>query len=91
MNRRSFLKSLGVFAILPAATTYPRLWKAVRMDPEWGVNPEWRDAPYEVVFFNRDLNKPLDFPFNYEPRPFRFVLGDDGIFKPVAVDRAGVV
>lgn len=31
MNRRSFLKSLGTvatgFAILPAATTYKRIWK----------------------------------------------------------------
>lgn len=29
MKRRSFLKALGLFAILPAAVTYQRTWKAV--------------------------------------------------------------
>lgn len=51
MNRRGFIQglagALAGFAILPAATTYTRLWKAVVIPK---INPEWLSAPYEISF-----------------------------------------
>ena len=51
-TRRSFLGQLAIvaasFAILPSATTYERIWKVRR--PEWVVNPDWVNAPYELQF-----------------------------------------
>lgn len=58
MNRRNFFKKLAVatagFSILPAATTYERVWKAVRQ-PMWIPNPDYVTAPYETLFFYVDL------------------------------------
>ena len=55
MNRRGFLKDLGVlaagFAILPSAQLYTRTWKVQRAVPaEWIINSEWLTAPYEVIW-----------------------------------------
>jgi len=53
MNRRAFIsgaaKALAGFSILPAATTYTRLWKAV-VDPRQIPNPDWVDARYEFAW-----------------------------------------
>lgn len=52
MNRRSFFTKLGLaaasLAILPAATTYARNWKATPSGLI--VNPAWVDAPYEFFW-----------------------------------------
>ena len=57
MNRRGFFGAIGAiaagFAILPPATTYTRLWKAVVADKTFKValpNPEWVNAPYQAAF-----------------------------------------
>lgn len=51
MNRRSFFTKLGLaaasLAILPAATTYARNWKATPAGVL--VNPAWVNAEYEVA------------------------------------------
>jgi hypothetical protein len=53
MNRRSFFKTLSAatagFTILPAATTYGRIWRAER-NVEWVLNPEWENARYVLRF-----------------------------------------
>lgn len=52
MKRRAFFNTLGKaiagFSVLPAATTYARKWK--RTENVWQANPEWVDAPYEVLW-----------------------------------------
>jgi len=54
MNRRSFFQTLAKaaagFTILPAATSYERIWKVVR--PECVPNPEWITPP--MHFFGPD-------------------------------------
>lgn len=56
-TRRKFLKGLGAvlagFSILPAASTYDRVWKKSVL---WVPNPAWVSAPYECVTlsFNPD-------------------------------------
>lgn len=59
MNRRGFFRTLAAatagFSILPPATTYQRIWKAVAMPK---INPEWVKATYEmrgVVFDPREF------------------------------------
>jgi len=53
IDRRDFISrfagALAGFAVLPAATTYTRLWKAVRV-PRFIPNPAYLDAPYIVGF-----------------------------------------
>lgn len=53
MNRRHFIgnfaSALAGFAILPAATTYTRLWKAVRVTGPM-LNPAWETAEFQAVF-----------------------------------------
>jgi len=53
MNRRSFFSTLAAatagFTILPAATTYGRIWRAEKK-VKWIKNPEWDDAPYELRY-----------------------------------------
>lgn len=69
MNRRGFLQRLvlgaAAFTVLPAATTYQRVWKSVA-PPEVLVaclNPEWVNAPYEMRFFSYvDLLEPHQWP-----------------------------
>lgn len=55
MNRRGFLDTLlkaGVgFSILPAATTYARLWKAERLPVIPVISNTWRKYdPIDVVY-----------------------------------------
>lgn len=54
MNRRSFFASLaaGVAAIsvLPSATTYARRWVVPKRSLIAVPNPDWFNAPYEMVF-----------------------------------------
>lgn len=56
-SRRGFFATLTAaaagFSILPAATTYTRLWKAVKPTPKLiGIpNPEYANAPYERMWF----------------------------------------
>ena len=58
MNRRSFFQTLAKaaagFTILPAATSYERIWKVVR--PECVPNPEWITPPADQImhFFGPD-------------------------------------
>lgn len=51
MNRRSFFKNLAIgaatFSILPAATTYERIWKKASSGL-YVLNPLWVNAPLEV-------------------------------------------
>lgn len=100
MNRRGFIggisAALAGFSILPAATTYTRLWKAVKPTPPelWKAvpNPEYVDAPYQVYFFQAPciLKPAIGYrndrdPLNTvkDPYPVRFVLNEDGTFKMV--------
>ena len=51
MNRRNFLsnlaKSVGLFTILPPATTYSRIWKAtIRSIP----NPDWTISEWQIEY-----------------------------------------
>jgi len=52
MNRRGFLRSIGLaaaaFTVLPAATTYARRW--AKSGPLYVVNSAWRSADYEITF-----------------------------------------
>lgn len=44
----------GLFAILPAAACYKRIWKEIaktELPVEAVLNPEWVNAPYEIAFF----------------------------------------
>jgi len=59
LNRRSFFKTLATaaagFTILPAATKYTRTpWKKLSASGIYVVNPEWRDAPYQMYFLVQD-------------------------------------
>lgn len=51
MNRRNFISGVlaaaAGFAILPAATTYGRIWKPAK--ELWIPNPEWETAEYELA------------------------------------------
>lgn len=53
MNRRNFFRRLGIlttaFTVLPAATTYARTWKPVRVRGMWVLNPAYESAEYEIV------------------------------------------
>lgn len=76
MNRRSFIggfaAALAGFAVLPPATTYTRLWKAVRpVDPKWIPNPEWVNAPYQIYFWNAG---PFEFTDFSEGKPLRWIV-----------------
>lgn len=60
MKRRDFLKTLSTaaacFTVLPAATTYSRIWKPkliVRVRYE--INPEWVNAPFEMRWFGNNF------------------------------------
>lgn len=49
MNRRDFMGKLGLgLMVLPAAKTYARRWASGLLVPEWQVNPDWLDAPFEA-------------------------------------------
>lgn len=52
--RRTFFKQLAGltagFAILPAATTYERIWRPKTIEPVWVINPEWVNATYEIGY-----------------------------------------
>lgn len=54
MTRRDFIsgatKALAAFAILPAATQYTRLWKAVSV-PKLQPNPDWVEHREWFVFY----------------------------------------
>lgn len=62
MNRRGFFGAIGAavagFSILPAATTYTRLWKAVKPTPFGSLyavpNPDYVNAPYEIAVLDKD-------------------------------------
>lgn len=56
-TRRSFFKQLAfgvaAFGILPAATTYERIWKPkliIPAAPELMLNPDWVNAPCQIVW-----------------------------------------
>ena len=55
MNRRGFFSTLAKasagFTILPAATTYERIWR-VQRGPIRYVNPEWISAPYNITYIH---------------------------------------
>lgn len=85
MNRRGFFRTLAAatagFSILPPATTYERVWKAVAVP-----SPMWVDAPFEMsaVIFS-----PRDFMGEW-----KFIMPDCGPVVPkdyhskiIAVDR----
>lgn len=67
MKRLDFFKSLALstagFAILPAATTYGRIWKPTQtiiQSPEYIINPEWVNAPFELyILISGDFTKNL--------------------------------
>jgi len=54
MNRRNFFsalaKGIAAISVLPAAATYARHWHKTASSGVWIVNPEWRDAKYEIEF-----------------------------------------
>lgn len=62
-NRRNFFGTIGTlvagFTILPAATTYNRVWNFKRSSSGlWTINPEYDTAPYEVAFlFAKAVNQ----------------------------------
>lgn len=69
MNRRDFIRgfagALAGFTILPAATTYERLWKAERVvkPVRYIINPAWERAPYEIVYLDANAETiPMVFP-----------------------------
>lgn len=59
MNKRNFLKTLAVaaagFTVLPAATTYDRIWrvqKQVGMGRVlYQINPAWVTAEYGICYY----------------------------------------
>lgn len=78
MDRRNFFRRLAVltagFSILPAATTYVRLWRKPR--PQWlvvpvesavgKINPDWVDAPYEMAFYFNPRNERTVVPVMFK-------------------------
>lgn len=69
MNRRGFFSTLAKaaagFTILPAATTYSRIWR-VQREPIYYINPEWTSAHFEYNFiFWTMLLKKTPFPPNF--------------------------
>ncbi len=53
MNRRGFIGALLGFAVLPAATTYRRIWKATEagvLVPEVDYAPPGADGTHAVLF-----------------------------------------
>lgn len=60
MNKRNFLKTLAAaavgFTVLPAATTYDRIWrvqKKVGMGRVlYRINPEWVTAQYGITWLS---------------------------------------
>lgn len=88
MNRRDFIKGagalLGAFTILPAATTYNRLWKAYRK-PKWiglvVVNPAYENAQIlEPNWQETSKDGKTFYQINHFPRRFTIV---DGVLKEV--------
>lgn len=46
MNRRNFITSLGLFTVLPSASTYKRIWKEIAKTE---INPQ------AIIFFNESF------------------------------------
>lgn len=88
MNRRGFFGAIGAavagFSILPAATTYTRLWKAVKptrlfaMDTAFGSdasvfvvsNPNYVNAPFEIGLIDMRGSIVLDkLPLRFDSCP----------------------
>lgn len=73
MNRRSFFGTIATalagFSVLPAATTYTRLWKATRLTGPI-INPEWETTHYEVAWVRFDgelINLPMPYRLAVPP------------------------
>jgi len=70
VNRRGFIKSLGI-AVAVAATKYTRKWVPAKRSGIRIVNPLWRDAPYEIRFqqFADEVMIPVFFERAVGPPP----------------------
>ncbi len=88
MNRRGFFKTLAAatvgFAILPPATTYQRVWKAVAT-PQ--INPAWISAPAEIGFIFNPMAFRGEWKFITDSVPVGFPLRfthKNGIYESVS-------
>jgi hypothetical protein len=85
MNRRSFFKTLAAatagFTILPAATTYGRIWRVERKVQLVVLNPEWENAPYVIHLISHPFSAVAMQNYGELGLPrFKFV---NGYFKEI--------
>lgn len=95
-SRRDFFKmagaALATFTVLPAATTYTRLWKAVAVGPRMReyaiVNPAYVHARFEVRYVWSPLSTPSDpdivpirFPMRFTQAPPLEVMQSEKSFR----------
>lgn len=94
-TRRTFFKQLAgaaaSFAILPAATTYERIWRPKLIEPQWRINPAWVNAKYEMLWGCGDsylihyVGEPIpDVPSRWKQlsKPVRFTSSGEIVLIP---------
>ena len=79
MNRRGFFSTLAKaaagFTILPAATTYGRIWR-VQREPIHYINPKWISAPYDITYIHFDEKTITPWLKFFNSSPFPYNMGD---------------
>jgi hypothetical protein len=85
MNRRGFIKALAATVFIPPlCSSSPKLLATERRGPispvmpfgkQWVLNPEYRDAPYEIGFLLQKGSQPE--AYRRIPYPLRFHTAED--------------